>query len=856
MITRIFPFLSWFDKYDKRMLQADIIAGVTVALVLIPQSMAYAQLAGLPAYYGLYAAFLPPMIGALFGSSRQLATGPVAVVSLMTAASLMPLATVGSQAFVAYAILLAAMVGVIQLLLGVLKLGLVVNFLSHPVVNGFTNAAAIIIATSQLEKMFGVSVDGAEHHYETITRVVKAAMQFTHWPTFIMGVFAFGIMYGLKRLNPKIPNVLVAVVITTVISWAISFQHNYKATVADLPAPVTQMITDFNGTLNTIAQLGEKKAALTPRMIEAEKKYGHTSLEVLHLQHEASLITFQMEDAKAREGKQRAGLRSLLFYGIPGSDGKKMQFVIQDKTSPPAQHDGRTWRLQMGNKIIKDNEISLSGGGSVVGTVPQGLPSFGVPHIDMTAVIQFLPFAAIIALLGFMEAISIAKAMAAKTGQRLDPNQELIGQGLANILGSISKSYPASGSFSRSAVNLQAGACTGMSSVFTSITAIITLMLLTPLLYHLPQSVLAAVIMMAVIGLINVSGFVHAWHAQWYDGAISVITFIVTLIFAPHLDKGIMVGVILSLGVFLYKSMRPKVANLALHPDLSLRDAKHYGLRECRHIAVVRFDSPLFFANSSYLEDQITERMLNMPKLKHILIVANGINDMDASGEETLSLLVDRIRSAGYGISFSGVKENVLQAMERTHLYDKIGAENIYPLQAMALEAIHAEAHENSDERDCPLRIVSPRPEELKPVELKAEIKVPGAPSKILLVDDEREFVGLLADRLKVRSYGADVVYDGEQALSYVKKEEPDVMVLDLRMPGINGMDVLRQVKRNHPQVEVIILTGHGNKEDEKYCMELGAFAYLEKPIDLDVLTKTMQAAYDKVNRNRATQGQ
>ncbi|MBF0495881.1 MAG: response regulator, partial [Deltaproteobacteria bacterium] len=801
MITRIFPFLSWFDKYDKRMLQADIIAGITVALVLIPQSMAYAQLAGLPAYYGLYAAFLPPMIAAMFGSSRQLATGPVAVVSLMTAASLMPLATVGSPAFVAYAILLAAMVGVIQLLLGVLRLGLVVNFLSHPVVNGFTNAAAIIIATSQLEKMFGVSVDGAEHHYETIIRVIKAAMNFTHWPTFIMGGFAFGIMYGLKRLNPKIPNVLVAVVITTIISWAIGFQHNYKATLADLPAPVTQMITDFNGTLNSIAQLGEKRAALTPRQIEAEKKYGHTSLEVLYLQHEASIITFQMDEAKAREEKQRAKLRSLLFYGIPGSDGKKMQFMAQDKTSSPAQHDGRTWRLRVGNKVLKENEIALNGGGSVVGVVPQGLPSFGIPQINMTAVIQFLPFAAIISLLGFMEAISIAKAMAAKTGQRLDPNQELIGQGLANIIGSIGKGYPASGSFSRSAVNLQAGACSGMSSVFTSITVVITLLLLTPLLYHLPQSVLAAVIMMAVIGLINVSGFVHAWHAQWYDGAISIITFIFTLVFAPHLDKGIMVGVVLSLSVFLYKSMRPKVANLALHPDLSLRDAKHYGLRECRHIAVIRFDSPLFFANSSYLEDQITERMLNMPKLKHILIVANGINDMDASGEETLSLLVDRIRSAGYGISFSGVKENVLQAMERTHLYDKIGAEHIYPLQAMALEAIHAEAHEGSDEKDCPLRIVSPSLEEPKPAELKA----PGAPSKILLVDDEREFVGLLADRLRVRAYGADVVYDGEQALSYVKKEEPDVMVLDLRMPGINGMDVLRQVKRNHPQVEVII---------------------------------------------------
>ena len=190
MIKRIFPFLDWFSGYNLSLFKADGIAGLTVALVLIPQSMAYAQLAGMPAYYGLYAAFLPPMVAALFGSSRQLATGPVAVVSLMTAASLEPLATAGSEGYIAYAILLSLLVGIFQLLLGVLRLGLVVNFLSHPVVNGFTNAAAIIIATSQLSKMFGVNVDNAEHHYETIIRVVQSALHYTHWPTFAIGALA------------------------------------------------------------------------------------------------------------------------------------------------------------------------------------------------------------------------------------------------------------------------------------------------------------------------------------------------------------------------------------------------------------------------------------------------------------------------------------------------------------------------------------------------------------------------------------------------------------------------------------------------------------------------------------------
>jgi sulfate permease, SulP family len=234
VLKKIFPFMDWFKSYNSESLRLDAISGLTVALVLIPQSMAYAQLAGLPAYYGLYASFLPPMIAALFGSSRQLATGPVAVVSLMTSASLEPLATAGSEGYIAYAVMLALMVGVFQFSLGLLRLGIVVNFLSHPVVNGFTNAAAIIIASSQLSKMFGVHVDQAAHHYETIVRVIEAAIHYTHWPTFFLGALAFAIMYGLKKVVPKAPNVLVAVVITTLISWGIGFEHNRKVDISDI----------------------------------------------------------------------------------------------------------------------------------------------------------------------------------------------------------------------------------------------------------------------------------------------------------------------------------------------------------------------------------------------------------------------------------------------------------------------------------------------------------------------------------------------------------------------------------------------------------------------------------------------
>jgi sulfate permease, SulP family len=260
VLRKVFPFLRWFQGYTLGSLRVDMIAGLTVALVLIPQSMAYAQLAGLPAYYGLYAAFLPPMIAALFGSSRQLATGPVAVVSLMTFASLAPMAIVGSERFIEFAILLALMVGLFQLALGVLRLGLVVNFLSHPVVNGFTNAAAIIIATSQLSKLFGVNVDTAEHHYKTIIAVIQAAQHYTHWPTFLLGALAFAIMYSLKRISPRIPNVLVAVVLTTTISWAIGFQHNTNTFLNSIQSTEARtLIADFNAAVKDITTLGNQR---------------------------------------------------------------------------------------------------------------------------------------------------------------------------------------------------------------------------------------------------------------------------------------------------------------------------------------------------------------------------------------------------------------------------------------------------------------------------------------------------------------------------------------------------------------------------------------------------------------------
>jgi len=703
MIKKVFPFLDWVSDINLAALRADLVSGLTVALILIPQSMAYAQLAGMPAYYGLYASLLPPMLAALFGSSRQLATGPVAIVSLMTNAALAPLATAGSEAYIAYAILLALIVGLFQFALGVFRLGLVVNFLSHPVVNGFTNAGALIIATSQLSKMFGVNVDSAAHHYETVYRVVKAATHYTHWPTLALGLLAFGIMYGLRRLNPKIPYVLVAVAIATIISWATGYEKNIKIPLGNIMfQPAQEYVQKFNAAVNEFEELGQERAELSPEITQAEEKFGAHSKEALDLKHKTLLMSMRMDELKEKIHEYRTSLREYLFIGVKTDDGR---FLLYPKNEIPQdyQNDGNIWRIKVKNSPLDENALIVVGGGDVVGFIPKGLPALAIPKLDMKIMMHLLPVAAIISLLGFMEAISIAKAMAAKTGQRLDPNQELIGQGVANILGAVGKSYPVSGSFSRSAVNIQSGAVTGLSSFFTSVTVGIVLLFFTPLLYYLPQSVLAAVIMMAVLGLINVSGFIHAYKAQWYDGVFSIITFVATLITAPHLDRGIMIGVVLSLVMFLYKSMRPKVATLSMYADQSYRSARDFGLKECRHIALIRFDGSLFYANAGYLEEKISEIILNTPDLKHIIIVSNGINDMDASGEEMLSLIVDRVRSGGYDISFSGIKENVLEVMERTHLDAKIGDDNMFPTMHEAVSTIHSRAHTQCDEKSCPL---------------------------------------------------------------------------------------------------------------------------------------------------------
>ena len=536
-------------------LKDDLLAGITVSLVAIPQSLAYAQLAGVPAYYGLYAALIPTVVGALFGSSRQLSTGPVAMTSLLTAASIAPFAARASDQFYAYVILLALVSGLFQILFGVLRLGALLNFLSHPVLMGFINAAALIIGLSQLPALLGVPVRQTAHFMVDVWGVLSNALEM-HEISFAFGVAAFLMLIGFRKYLPKWPGVLITVAILTWVSFFVGY-----------------------------AEMG----------------------------------------------------------------------------------------------------------GRVVGKIPEGLPTLGMPVFDWHSFMQLVPAGFVIAVISFMEAMSSSKVISIKKRTAWDQNQELIGQGLAKVAAAFSHTMPVSGSFSRSALNLASNAQTGLSSIISAAFVLLTLLFLTPLLFHLPKPVLAAIIMMAVVSLINFKNFAKAWRANRDDGIASIVTFVATLAFAPNIQNGILVGILLSIGFLLYRIMRPHVVIAGSHhhhnAEAVLATAKQIELHP--DLSVLRFDGALRFVNVSYFEDAVLGLHREHPRGKHILIKCNGINSIDASGIEMLSNVIDRFRDNDVTLYFSGFKAQVQAALERTGLIEKIGHDKIFATGESAVEYLN-----------------------------------------------------------------------------------------------------------------------------------------------------------------------
>lgn len=700
--TRIFPFLLW-GSISPVVLRVDLFAGITGALVLVPKAMAYAQLSGLPVYYGLYAAFIPTIIGALWGSSRQLLTGPVAVISLMTASALLPLAVAGSDEYIVLAFLLALLVGVIQLSMGLFKLGMIVNFISHPVIVGFINAAAIIIGMSQFNKLLGIPLGRSDSFLYDLWEMLRLIGD-THLPTLGMGLLALAIMVAMKKYTPEAigrTNVLVAVAIATLLSAAVGFEQNRTITLEQVADHgVREKLTAIMRLNASLKEGNGVMAGKSHQFREAQK--ADASIDtLLTLEYEIKKLKNELITMESRFKQNLNEAREFNFEFVSTADKDLGIAFLAGQVPQGVRHDGHVYYV----KKVENGKIKLVGGGEVVGDIPPGLPGFKLPHISWDGIVQLLSAAFVIAMVAFMEAISMAKAMATKTKQRLDANQELIGQGLANITGSCFQSYPVTGSFSGSAINLQAGATTGIASVINGLFVGITLLLLTTYLYHLPQAVLSVIIIMAVTSLIHFSAIKRAWIANRNDGIVAIVTFVMTLAFAPHLEEGVLVGAGLALGLYLYRTMQPRVAILARHADGTLRDAQVFNLKLCDDISMIRFDGSLYFANTAHFEDKVMERVALKPELKFVIVVGDGINQIDASGEEMLMHLTQRLHDSGVEMLFTGLKKQVMDVIQNTGFHDEVGAHHFYRTVEQALDYVWRQLG-NDHEVDCPLNVV------------------------------------------------------------------------------------------------------------------------------------------------------
>lgn len=524
----LFPVLKWLPNYRGSWFRHDLSAGLTVGVMLIPQGMAYALIAGLPPEYGLYAAVVPLLIYAFMGTSRHLAVGPVALVALLVAAAVSPLAE-SPEEYIALSILLALMIGGIQFLLGVLRMGFLVNLLSHPVLSGFVSAAAIVIGLSQLHHLLGIeAVSGGIHE---ITYGV--ATQFSNidgW-TLAIGLAAIALIYAIKRLVPAVPGALAAVVAGVLVIW----------------------------------------------------------------------IT----------GLHQAGV-------------------------------------------------------NIVGEIPEGLPAFAMPLIEWEAIQSLIPMALAISLVAYMESIAVAKAIQQKDQTyQVDPNQELIALGAANIGGSFFQSFPVTGGFSRTAVNYDSGAKSGLASIISAAIVTVTLLFLTPLFYYLPKAVLAAIIMVAVVGLIDVTEFKKLWKVGHYDRYMYLATFAGTLFIG--IEEGILLGVILSVLMLVYRSARPHHTVLGQIPGTSIyRSINRYETDRRKDLLIFRFDAPIHFANAEYFKEQVYKLLEHQKEVETLILDFNGVNEIDTTGLDELYEIIDHLEDQSINVRMAEVKGPVRDLIART----------------------------------------------------------------------------------------------------------------------------------------------------------------------------------------------
>ncbi|MBA6156047.1 solute carrier family 26 protein [Tenacibaculum sp. S7007] len=544
LLKKLIPILEWLPNYKKSQLRGDVIAGITVAIVLIPQGIAYALIAGLPPIYGLYAALVPQLMYAIFGSSRQVAIGPVAMDSLIVATGVSTLALIGSESYIAIAILLALIVGAIQFLMGVLRLGFIVNFLSRPVIIGFTSAVALIIGLNQFRNLLGVEFLQSDQVHILLEDVFNR-IEYFNLNTTIIGIVACIIIMVFRKINKKIPNALVVVALGIL---AIRFFENQFTDVA----------------------------------------------------------------------------------------------------------------------IVKD--------------IPSGLPKFSIPVIDIALIRELFPIAATLVMVGYLETISIGKTLEAKQDEyRIRPNQELVALGISNIVGSLFQSYPSTSSFSRSAINEESGGTTGVSALVSAIIVVLTLLFLTPVFYHLPKTILAAIIIVAVFNLINIKEAKRLWKANNLDFWLLVATFFSTLFFG--IEYGILIGVGLSLIVLIFRTSRPYAIELGKVPnsDFYRNKSRFKEVVIDDEVLVFRFDAQLFYANSNYFRDKLDELTEEKGEaLKLIVLDAESINRVDSTGIEMLKERIKYYKKRNIEFYFAAVKGPVRDAFFRGGLLEVLSLDHFF----------------------------------------------------------------------------------------------------------------------------------------------------------------------------------
>ena len=538
------PILEWLPNYKKTDLQGDLSAGLTVGIMLIPQGMAYAMLAGLEPIHGLYAVTVPLLMYAIFGTSRQLAVGPVAMVSLLTAAGIASLNADSPEQYLLYALSLAFLVGLIQFGMGILRLGFVVNFLSHPVISGFTSAAAIIIGLSQIKHLFRINLPNSEHIQEMVVAIAQNIGDI-HWLTFGIGVVGIIIIKYGKKIHKSFPAPLVAVIVGIA------------------------LVSGFD-----LTALGVK----------------------------------------------------------------------------------------------------------IVGDVPSGLPTLSSPSFDMEIWNTLLPIALTISLVGFAESFAVAKTIQAKhKNYKLDANQELIGLGMANFGAAFFRGYPVTGGFSRTAVNNDAGAKTGLASVFSAILIVLTLLFFTGLFYNLPSAILAAVVLVAVSGLIDYKEPIHLWHKDKSDFAMLIATFVITLTLG--IETGIIAGMVLSLVVVIYRASRPHMARLGRVPGTNIfRNVTRFkDLQERDEMLMVRIDGPIYFANIEFIKGKLDKWIAAKDeKVNMIVFNMESVTNIDSTGAHELNEWILTWRKSGIDICMSSIKGPVRDVLNRWGILECVGADHVF----------------------------------------------------------------------------------------------------------------------------------------------------------------------------------